>query len=144
MTLFIASDHGGFELKEEIKSFLSQKNILFDDLGTHTTESVNYPELAQKISQKVLENPSKNRGILLCGSGIGVSIAANRHKGIRAALVDSVTLAHLSREHNDANILCMGGRIIGKEVAFEIVTTFLNTEFQGGRHQTRVELIEEY
>ncbi|MBN2693350.1 ribose 5-phosphate isomerase B [bacterium] len=144
MTLFIASDHGGFELKEDIKSFLMQQNIDFEDLGVNSSESVNYPDLAQKISRKVLENLSTNRGILLCGSGIGVSIAANRHKGIRAALVDSVTLAHLSREHNDANILCMGGRIIGKEVAFEIVTTFLNTEFQGGRHQKRVELIEEF
>lgn len=140
--IVIASDHGGYQLKEMIKNRLKDRFELVD-LGTHVEESVNYPDYAHKLANSINDGIA-TRGILICGSGLGVSIAANRHRGIRAALVDSVTLAKLCRQHNDANVLCMGGRIVGPTVAEEIVDTFLTTSFEGGRHAKRIELIEAF
>ncbi len=140
--IVIASDHGGFQLKELIKQQLVDRYEVID-LGVDSEKSVNYPDYAHKLAKKI-EDGTAQKGILICGSGIGVSIAANRHKGIRAALVDSVTLARLCREHNDANVLCMGGRIVGTAIAEEIVETFLTTSFLGGRHLERIKMIEAF
>ena len=140
MKLFIASDHGGYELKEHLKGYLKSKNINIIDLGTDNETSVNYPDYAKKLSNKVIED--ETLGILICGTGIGMSIAANKVDGIRAALVDSVTLAKLAKAHNNANVLCMGGRILGKTLAEEIVDAYLETKFEGGRHQNRLDIIK--
>jgi ribose 5-phosphate isomerase B len=137
--IFIASDHGGYELKEYLKGYLKKSNYEIEDLGTNSNQSVNYPDYASKLSNEVIKNDTL--GILICGTGIGMSIAANKVDGIRAALVDSVTLAKLSRAHNNANVLCMGGRILGNILAEEIVDSFLTTEFEGGRHQNRLDII---
>ncbi len=141
--ILITSDHGGFELKEHLKDVLAKLNYEAVDLGTYDTKSVNYPEFGHKLAQKIA-NKEFEKGIALCGSGIGISISINRHKGVRGALVDSVTLARLSRQHNNANVLCLGGRIIGKDLAEDIVKTFLTTEFEGGRHQTRIEMLDNF
>jgi ribose 5-phosphate isomerase B len=138
--LLIASDHGGYSLKEHLKSYFKKQNYEFEDLGTHNEESVDYPIYASRVAKRV-PNEENTFGILICGTGIGISIAANKHKGIRAALVDSVTMARLSREHNNANILCMGGRTTGVLIAEEIIDVFINTKFEGGRHQNRIDLI---
>ncbi len=139
--IIIASDHAGYELKEHIKNYLQNNKYEVKDLGCNSLDSVNYPDYAHQVAKEVLA--TKARGILVCGSGIGMSMAANRHEGIRAALCTSVEYAKLSREHNDSNILVMGARFIDKELAESIVNTWLNTEFAGGRHQLRVDLIEE-
>ncbi len=138
--IYIASDHAGYNLKKEvIKKF--SKYIDFEDLGTsNSTSSVNYPEYAHKLSNKVSKNIN-NRGILICGSGEGMSMAANKHKKIRAALCYSVKSAKLSRLHNNANIITLGARLIKKNVAFKCINTFLNTKFEGGRHIKRVKKI---
>ncbi len=141
--ILIASDHGGFELKEYLKDVLVKLNYEAVDLGTYDTKSVNYPEFGHKLAKKIA-NKEFEKGIAICGSGIGISISINRHKGVRGALVDSVTLARLSRQHNNANVLCLGGRIIGKDLAEDIVKTFLTTEFEGGRHQTRIEMLDNF
>ena len=132
----IACDHGGSALKEAIKTHFSDR-INFIDLGTNSTKSVDYPDFAQKLAQSIVDGKAE-RGILICGTGIGISIAANRYPDIRAANCTDVTMARLTRAHNDANVLCLGGRIIGTEVAFDIVDAFLNTPFDGGRHERRV------
>lgn len=132
----IACDHGGYELKELIKGrFSGQYEFL--DLGTHSNESVDYPEYGQALARCIIDGKAK-RGIVICGSGIGISIAANRFTQIRCANCTDVTMARLTRLHNDANVLALGARIIGVEVAFEIVETFLNTAFEGGRHENRI------
>ena len=138
--IYIAWDHAGYNLKKEvIKKF--SKYIDFEDLGTsNSTSSVNYPEYAHKLSNKVSKNIN-NRGILICGSGEGMSMAANKHKKIRAALCYSVKSAKLSRLHNNANIITLGARLIKKNVAFKCINTFLNTKFEGGRHIKRVKKI---
>ncbi len=141
--ILIASDHGGFELKEHLKEFLAKLNYEAVDLGTYDTKSVNYPEFGHKLAKKIA-NKEFEKGIAICGSGIGISISINRHKGVRGALVDSVTSARLSRQHNNANVLCLGGRLIGKDLAEDIVKTFLTTEFEGGRHQTRIEMLDNF
>ena len=140
--IILACDHAGYELKEEIKAFFNKQNITTIDVGTYSKDRVDYPDFAKAGNAKVLENPN-NIGIYICGTGIGMSIAANRNPKIRAALCESTKFAHLARAHNNANILCMGGRVIGRELAFMIVDTFLNTEFLGGRHQRRVDKITE-
>ena len=138
--IFISSDHAGFNLKELIKKKFSKK-YLFLDLGTNSSkESVNYPEFAHKLCKKVANN-SKNIGILVCGSGMGMSMAANRHKKIRAAVCYSVKNTKLSRLHNDANIITLGSRLTKKETAFKCINVFLNTKFEGGRHKKRVKKI---
>lgn len=140
MVIAIGSDHGGFQLKEEIKQLLTEQNVTFRDFGTHSAASVDYPDIAQTVAAAVVSGEC-SRGILICGTGIGISIAANKVKGIRAALCNDVFSAQMSREHNDANILALGERVIGAGLARMIVTTWLNTEFAGGRHARRVEKI---
>lgn len=139
MNIAIASDHAGYHLKEKIKSFY-QDNITWLDLGTHSEESVNYPDFGYKMGEAISSGQATT-GVLICGSGIGISIAANRYDEVRAALCTDVTMARLAREHNDANVLVLGSRVIGEEVALECVSTFFRTEFEGGRHQTRVDLL---
>ncbi|MBT5186228.1 MAG: ribose 5-phosphate isomerase B, partial [Kordiimonadaceae bacterium] len=132
----IASDHGGFELKEVLKADLEEMGLAIVDLGCYDTSSVDYPDYANKLAA-ALQNESATRGILVCGSGIGISIAANRHSHIRAALVHDALTAKLSREHNNANVIVLGGRTTGIEVARDCLKVFLNTKFEGGRHQNR-------
>ena len=137
--VFIASDHGGLPLK----SLLLQELGDAVDLGTNNKDSVDYPDFAQKLCREVLLHANeKALGVLICGTGIGVSIAANRFSGIRAALCHDVTTAKLARLHNDANVLCLGARVIGPVVAAECLHAFLNTAFEGGRHIKRIEKIE--
>ena len=138
--IFIASDHAGYKLKQAIIKKFS-KNIHLQDLGTNNSKkSVNYPDYAHKLCKKVEKN-KLNFGILVCGSGVGMSMSANRHKKIRAALCYSVKNAKLSRLHNDANIITLGSRFINKRLAFNCIKFFLNTNFEGGRHKKRVNKI---
>lgn len=141
MKIALGADHGGYELKETVKKFLSEKGYEVEDVGTYGSESVDYPDYAQKAVEAILEKRA-DAGILICGSGIGISIAANRFKGIRAALCSEPYSAKLSRQHNNANVLCMGGRLVGDNMAIEIVETWLNTEFEGGRHQRRIDKLD--
>ncbi len=134
----IACDHGGFDLKVQLISFLENKGLKVLDLGTNSTDSVDYPEFGAAMATAI-EHGEANKGILICGSGIGISIAANRNPTVRAAVCHSGLSARLARQHNDANVLALGARLIGVETAFDCVEEFLNTEFEGGRHQRRVE-----
>ncbi len=141
MRIGLACDHGGFELKEELKAFLKSVGAEPQDMGTFNEDSVDYPDygilVAEKISRGDLE-----RGILICGTGIGMSIVANKFRGVRAALVNDLYSSRYSREHTDANVLVVGGRIVGRELAKEIVRVWLETPFAGGRHKRRLEKIE--
>ena len=138
--IFISSDHAGFNLKEQIKKKFSKK-YKFQDLGTNNSKvSVNYPYFAHRLCKKVSNN-TKNIGILVCGSGIGMSMAANRHKKIRAAVCYSVKNTKLSRLHNNANIITLGSRLTKKNTAFKCIETFVNTKFEGGRHMKRIKKI---
>ena len=138
--IFISSDHAGYNLKERINKKFYNK-FLFEDLGTDNSKtSVNYPDYAHKLSKKVSNN-SKNLGILVCGSGMGMSMAANKHKKIRAAVCYSVKNAKLSRLHNNANIITLGSRLTKKNIAFKCIEVFVNTKFEGGRHKKRVKKI---
>jgi ribose 5-phosphate isomerase B len=138
----IASDHGGFELKEELKGALAGGDLEIVDLGTDdATTSVDYPDYADALCEAVLEGRAA-LGILVCGTGIGVSIAANRRRGIRAALCTDPFMARMAREHNDANVLCLGGRVIGAALALGIAREFLAGAFAGGRHQRRLAKID--
>lgn len=136
-TIAIASDHGGYDLKQLLIEDLRAKGHEVLDLGTHGPESVDYPDYAELMAAAI-KGGKAGRGILLCGSGIGISIAANRHPELRAALVHDALTARLSRLHNDANVLVMGGRILGIELAKDCLDVFLKTEFEGGRHARRV------
>ena len=138
--IFISSDHAGFKLKEEIKSHLSKKKLSFQDLGPFNDDRVDYPDYAHKVAKKVKANKS-NVGILVCGSGMGMNIAANRHKNIRAAQCFNLKSTKLSRLHNDANIITLGSRLLTKKLAINCVNTFLNTKFEGGRHSIRIKKI---
>ena len=140
MKVAIGADHAGYRLKEDIKGLLEDLGVDYKDFGTHSTESVDYPDVALPVAQSVADGLF-DRGILICGTGIGIGIAANKVKGIRAALVHDTFSAHTSREHNDANILTMGERVIGPGLARDIVTIWLATDFEGGRHERRVEKI---
>ncbi|MCB1146698.1 MAG: ribose 5-phosphate isomerase B [Leptospiraceae bacterium] len=140
MQVGIAADHGGLALKTSIKNEF--KAIQWQDFGTSSDESVDYPDYAQVLCKAIL-NEEIERGILICGTGIGISIAANRFKGIRAALCHDAFTAEMARRHNDANVLALGGRVLDLEMAFRIVRLFLDTEFEGGRHQRRVQKIEQ-
>jgi ribose 5-phosphate isomerase B len=133
----IGADHAGFEFKEAIKDYLTLKGFEIIDKGTYSESSVDYPDFAHPVAEAVEKN-EVDRGILVCGSGQGVCITANKHQGIRAALAWVPEIAKLSREHNNVNVLCLPERFITKEVAFECVDLFLNTEFEGGRHSSRV------
>ena len=137
--IYIASDHAGFNLKESIKKKYSKKYNLFDLGPDKSAKSVNYPDYAHKLSKKI--NKKQNIGILICGSGMGMSMSANKHKNIRAALCYSVKNAKLSRLHNDANVITLGERLISKNLAFKCINAFLNTKFEGGRHLKRVKKI---
>ena len=142
MNIIIGSDHGGFELKETCREFmetLGDCNVT--DAGTFNEDSMDYPLVAHKVSRAVSEGEFA-RGILICGTGIGMSVVANRYSGVRACLCHNIFTARLSREHNDANILVMGGRVIGKGIAIEMVELFLRMPFDGGRHEQRLNLIE--
>ena len=138
--IFISSDHAGFKLKEEIKSHLLKKKLSFQDLGPFNDDRVDYPDYAHKVARKVKANKS-NVGILVCGSGMGMNIAANRHKNIRAAQCFNLKSTKLSRLHNDANIITLGSRLLTKKLAINCVNTFLNTRFEGGRHSKRIKKI---
>jgi ribose 5-phosphate isomerase B len=138
--IFIASDHAGYSLKEDIKKFLKKKRKRIIDLGTRNTNSVDYPDFAHLLSKKMKKNPNQV-GILVCGSGIGMDMAANKHKNIRAALCYNIKSAKLSREHNNANVMALGSRLTKKKVALKCVITFLKTNFEGGRHLRRVNKI---
>jgi len=138
--IFISSDHAGFKLKEIIKIYLSKKKLSFQDLGPNNGNKVDYPDYAHKVAKKVNINKN-NVGILVCGSGTGMNIAANKHKNIRAAQCFNLKSTKLSRLHNDANIITLGARLITKKNALKFVDVFLNTKFDGGRHIKRVKKI---
>lgn len=142
MKVIIGCDHGGFELKQEIKKYLNKEGIGYEDVGCFSTDAVDYPVIARKVTAAINEG-SADKGILLCGTGIGISMAANRVPGIRAALCTDCFMAEATRLHNDANVLCMGGRVVGPGLAVKITDTFLKTDFSGEeRHQRRINLIE--
>lgn len=140
MKIALGSDHGGFSLKEEIKNWLKEHDYATEDCGTFSTESCDYPDIALTVAQAVASGEC-DKGILVCGTGIGVSIAANKVPGIRAALCHDTFSAKASREHNDANVLTLGERVIGRGLALDIVEVWLNGSFAGGRHQRRVDKI---
>ena len=138
--IFLSSDHGGFELKEKVKHYLKINCIEFEDLGCTSLEPVDYPDYAKILSKKLI-NVDKSKGIIFCGTGIGISMAANRFPHIRAALCTTVEMASKSRKHNNANVLALGGRILEDKLALEIVKEFLYTDFEAGRHSLRVDKI---
>ena len=142
MKIATASDHGCFALKEEVKKHLMERGIEVLDLGTHSEESVDYPVYGKACGQAVASGKA-DLGIVVCGTGIGISIAANKVKGIRCGLCTSVEMARLTKQHNNANILALGGRTTETGLAMEIVDTWLDTEFEGGRHQRRVDLLDQ-
>lgn len=139
MKVLIASDHAGYELKEQLKERFGSE-FEFEDYGTHSTESVDYPDFAHKLAAQVATTPNQY-GVLICGTGNGMAMTANKHAGIRAGLCWSKEIAALIRQHNNANILVMPARFIPAETAFEIFSTFFSTEFEGGRHQRRIDKI---
>lgn len=140
MKIALGADHAGFELKDKIKNYLHQQGIEVDDCGTNSNESVDYPDYAQRVGRQV-SGKQANWGILVCGSGIGMAMAANKLPGVRAANVHHEVEAQLSREHNDANVLTLGARMLDEGTAIRIVERWLNTNFSGGRHARRVEKI---
>jgi ribose 5-phosphate isomerase B len=141
MKIALASDHGGFELKEKVYKYLIDKNYEIVNFGTDSFESCDYPVYASKVCNAIL-NDGFDKGILICGTGIGMSIMANRYKGIRAACLSDVYSAQMTRKHNDSNVLCFGARVIDEEMAYKIVDTWLETEYEAGRHQKRVEMLD--
>jgi ribose 5-phosphate isomerase B len=138
--IFISSDHAGFKLKEAIKKYLLSKKLTFQDLGPSNNVRVDYPDFAHKVARKV-KISKNNVGILVCGSGMGMNIVANRHKNIRAAQCFNLKSTKLSRLHNDANIITLGSRLLSKKLALSCVIAFLNTKFEGGRHLKRIKKI---
>jgi ribose 5-phosphate isomerase B len=139
--LLLASDHAGFELKERLKKVLDGKGVAWRDLGPGTPDPVDYPDYAHRLGEAITSGEAE-RGVLVCGSGQGMAIAANRHRGVRAALAADVETARLAREHNDANVLALGGRTLSAERAEQILETWLETPFAGGRHAARVAKID--
>ena len=143
MKIAVGSDHGGFEYKEKILKFLKDKGYEVKDFGTYSKDSCDYPDIAKKVALSI-QNKEFDRGILICGTGIGMSIAANKFKGIRAALCSDTFSAHATRKHNNSNILCLGERVIGDMLALDIVDIWLNTKFSGEtRHQRRIDMLED-
>lgn len=140
--IYIANDHGAVELKNVLLEMLNDGDYEVINLGTNSSDSVDYPEYADALCEKILEDKN-SLGILMCGTGIGIGIRANRHKGIRAALCYNEFMASVTRAHNDANVLVMGGRVIGPELAKSITKAFLKGKFEGGRHQRRVDLLDQ-
>lgn len=141
MEITIGSDHAGYEFKKSLTEYLKGKNINVLDLGTHSSAAVDYPDIAKTVTKEVLDGEIP--GIAICGTGIGISIACNKVKGIRAALCHSETDAEMARKHNDANIICFGARTTDPERARQIIDVFLETDFEGGRHQRRIEKISQ-
>lgn len=141
-TIIIGSDHAAFGLKEKIKDLLFNLGYGVEDAGTDSEASVNYPDFGKKVAGAVSRGDYA-KGILLCGTGLGMSMVANRFKGVRAALCSDIFSAQMSRQHNDANILVLGGRVVGDILAFELVKTWLNTEFEGGRHLDRIQSFDQ-
>ncbi|TLD83631.1 ribose 5-phosphate isomerase B [Helicobacter trogontum] len=137
--IFIASDHAGLNIKRVATKYCKEHNIEFKDLGVHVSDSVDYPDMAETLCQEMLKDIDNSIGILICGSGIGMSIAANRHRAIRAALCFDPYTAAVARKHNNANVLCLGERVIGAGVAEAVIEVFLNEAFEGDRHIIRVE-----
>lgn len=140
MKIGIGSDHGGYELKEYIRAYFEKEGIEYVDYGTNSKDSVDYPDYGKSVADAV-SSKEVDRGIVICGTGIGISIAANKVKGIRCALCGDTYSARMSREHNDANMLALGARVLGVDLAVEIVSIWLKSEFQGGRHENRVNKI---
>ena len=138
----LGCDHGGYKLKEEVKKYLDEIGLEYKDFGTYTDESCDYPDIALPVAEAVVAKEF-DFGILICGTGIGIGIAANKVPGIRAALCSDTFSAHATREHNDANILILGERVVGKGLAIDIVSTFLNSKFEGDRHARRINKITE-
>ena len=136
----LGADHAGYEMKEKLKPLLKAMGLEFQDFGTHSSESTDYPDYAHEVA-KYVGSDKAEFGILVCGTGIGMSIVANKHQGVRASNIESVEAARLAREHNNANILALGARLTPWEKAEEIVKVFLQTKFEGGRHQRRVDKI---
>jgi ribose 5-phosphate isomerase B len=136
----IGADHGGFQIKEAVKAYLDSQNIAYQDFGTHSEESVDYPPIAAKVAHAVARGECE-KGILCCGTGIGMSIAANKVNGVRASACDNEFCAEMTRRDNNCNCLCMGGRVIDKEKAVELTKIYLETPFEGGRHQRRLDQI---
>ena len=143
MRILIASDHGGFTLKQEILKFLKSNQFTATDLGAFTADAVDYPDMAALVAKEVSEGRA-DRGILICGTGVGMAITANKFKGVRAAALTDLFSARMAREHNDLNVLCLGGRVLGVALAEEITNTFLKTPFAGGRHEKRVNKIKNH
>ena len=139
----IGSDHGGYILKEQVKKYLTESNILFKDFGTLDGEMCDYPNISRDVAEQITQG-FIDKGLLFCGTGLGVAIVANKIKGIRAVTVTDPYSARYSRLHNDANILSLGGRVIGIGLAIELIDIFLNTDFEGGRHQKRINMIEDF
>lgn len=142
MKIALGCDHGGFELMQEVKKHLSERNIEYVDFGTYSTVSCNYPEFGANAARAVASGKC-DRGIVICTTGIGISITANKIHGIRCALCGDLWSAEMTRRHNDANMLAMGAGVVGKNLALRIVDAFLDTPFEGGRHQVRVDMIHE-
>jgi len=142
MNIAIASDHGGFSLKQQLIEYYNQKGLAFADLGTHSEDSCDYPDAAKTMAA-YLRNGKADLGILICGTGVGISIAANRYHGIRAALLYDDFVAEMAKKHNNANVLVFGGRTMKTVDVIRRIDIFLNTEFEGGRHTRRIEKIEE-
>ncbi|MGE5344134.1 MAG: ribose 5-phosphate isomerase B [Candidatus Omnitrophota bacterium] len=141
MNIYLASDHAGFELKETIKEFLSKKNYSVEDMGTYSSATASWVEYGAKAAEKISEDPDHSRGIIVCGSGIGMCMVANKFKGVRAAVCTDEYSAEMSRKHNDANVLNLGARVTAKERALRIVDVWLNTPFEGERHRERLEYL---
>jgi len=141
MRIIIGSDHAGYPMKERVKAHLQNQGVQVEDVGTHGEESVDYTDFGKKVASKV-SNGTFDRGILICGTGLGMSMVANRFRGVRAALANDLFSAIMSRRHNDSNILVMGGRLIGDTLALQVVDTWLETPFEGGRHQRRLEKMD--
>jgi len=139
--MVVGSDHAGFRAKENIKKYLQDAGYAVEDMGTHSEESVDYPDFAKAVGERVAAAADGALGVLVCGTGIGVSIAANKVEGIRAALAHDSLTARRAREHNDANVIALGGKVVGDDEAIAIVQEFLSSEFAGGRHQRRIDKI---
>ena len=140
-SIYVGSDHGGFDLKREVVDLLSGNDeYVVYDLGSYDSESVDYPQYAKSVSERVLKDGGL--GILICGTGVGMSIVANKQRGIRAVLAHNELVGAMGRRHNDANVLCLGARVIGSALGLEIVKSFLSAEFEGGRHERRVKQFE--
>ncbi len=143
MTVAIASDHAGFQLKSLLKAELEKSGYKVTDFGTKSTKAVDYPDFGFAVANAI-ENREAEAGVLVCGTGIGISIAANRYPGVRAALVHDSLGARMSRQHNDANVICFGGRMIGEDLAKDCMSIFLTTKFEGGRHARRVNKLNQF